>query len=238
MNIAGTEVSGSWSEAESRESSTWRELRGVRLVLLSVAQRLSGKTVRHRMDNINVENILKVGSPNPRLHAEAVAIYTLCGQHSICLEPGWIPQELNTEADSLSRRVDYDDYMLNPDIFAAVDILWGTHTIDRFSTSNWMFPPPYLIPRVLKHMDHGQEYGTLVIPLWTSAPWWPLITKDGRHPESFVLNWMDIPQSANIFIPAKPGACIFSGKPNYRVLALKVSFTRPRLPEVRRIPFG
>ena len=86
-----------------------------------------------------------------------------------------------------------------------------------------MLPPPYLIPRVLKHMDHGQEYGTLVIPLWTSAPWWPFITKDGGHPESFVLNWMDIPQSANTFIPAKPGACIFSGRPNYHVLALKVS---------------
>ena len=134
MNAAGTEVSGSWSETESRESSTWRELRGVRLVLLSVAEKLSGKRVRHRTDNMNVENILKVGSPCPKLHAEAVTIYTLCGQHSICLEPEWIPQGLNVEADSLSRQVDYDDYMLNPDIFAVLDILWGTHTVDRFST--------------------------------------------------------------------------------------------------------
>ena len=158
--------------------------------------------------------------------------------------------------------------MLNPDIFAALDILWGPHTVDRFSTfktcqvprfcsrwlnpcaegidaftfswageNNWMFPPPYLTSRVLKHMEHSQEYGMLVIPLWTSAPWWPLITKDGRHPESFVLDWKDIPQSGNMLIPAKPGACIFSGRPNYRVLALKVSFTRPCLPEVRKIPF-
>ena len=112
MNIAGTKVSGSWSELESRESSTWRELRGVRLVLLSVAEKLSGKTVRHRTDNFNIRKILKVGSPCPKLHAEAVAIYILCGQHSIHLEPEWIPWELNTEADSLSRQVDYDDYML------------------------------------------------------------------------------------------------------------------------------
>ena len=86
-------------------------------------------------------------------------------------------------------------------------------------------------------MDHGQKYGTLVIPLWTSAPWWLLITKDGRHPESFVLDWMDIPQSANMFIPAKPGSCIFSGRPNYRVLALRVSFTHSHLPGVCRLPF-
>ena len=119
VNVVGTEVSGSWSEMESRESSTWRELRGVRLVLLSVAEKLSGKTVPHRTDNINVENILKVGSPRPKLHAEAVTIYTPCGQHSIHLEPEWIPRELNAEADSLSRQVDYDDYMLNPDIFCS-----------------------------------------------------------------------------------------------------------------------
>lgn len=44
------------------------------------------------------------------------------------------------------------------------------------------FPSPYLIPRVLKHMEQGMEMGTLVIPLWTSAPWWPLITTDGTKP--------------------------------------------------------
>ena len=44
------------------------------------------------------------------------------------------PQELNAEADSLSRQVDYDDYMLNLDIFAAFNIFWGPHTVHRFST--------------------------------------------------------------------------------------------------------
>ena len=67
MDIAGTEVSGCWSEVESRESSTWRELGGTRLVLLSVVDNLSGKTVCHRTDNMNVENILKKGSPGPKL---------------------------------------------------------------------------------------------------------------------------------------------------------------------------
>lgn len=71
----------------------------------------------------------------------------------------------------------------------------------------------------------NKEYGMLIIPLWTSAPWWPLITRDGRHPDSFVLNWLDIPQKADKFIPSKPGTCIFSERLNYHVLALKVSFT-------------
>lgn len=256
VNVAGSEVAGSWSTAESRESSTWRELRGTRLVLLSVGEKLAGKTVRHRTDNMNVEHILNVGSPKPQLHSEAVAIYTLCRRYQIHLEPEWIPRELNKEADELSRSASKDDYMLNPNIFAALDILWGPHTVDRFSTfrtrqvprfcsrwlnpctegvdaftlcwsgeNNWIFPPPYLIPRVLKHMEHGMETGTLVVPLWTSASWWPLITTDGTQPEAFIQDWVEIPSSEDMFLPATSGASLFSGRPCYRVLALRVAFT-------------
>lgn len=258
VNVAGSEVAGSWSEAESKESSTWRELRGTRLVLMSLGEQLTGKTVRHRTDNTNVEHILKVGSPKPNLHLEAVAIYTLCRQHQIHLEPEWIPREFNQEADELSRLASKDDYMLNPNIFAALDLLWGPHTIDRFSTfrtrqiprfcsrwlnpctegvdaftlswsgeNNWIFPPPYLIPRVLQHLKHGREFGTLIIPLWTSASWWPLVTRDGTQPAAFVHDWVEIPPSEDMFIPATSGASLFSGKPSYRVLALRVSFAGP-----------
>lgn len=268
VDIAGARVAGSWSEEESKESSTWRELRGTKLVLLSVVDNLKGRTVRHRADNKNVESILKVGSAKPKLHTEVVEIYTLCRKNNINLEPEWIPREFNEEADALSRQADKDDYMINPSIFAALDILWGPHTVDRFSTfrarqvpcfcsrwlnpcteavdaftqrwsgeCNWLFPPPYLIPRVLKHMEHGREEGTLVIPVWTSATWWPLIAPDGRHPKSFVRDRIEIPPAEDMFIPATPGTCIFSGMPNYRVVALKVSFTAQHSHAHSRTPF-
>jgi len=75
---------------------------------------------------------VKVGSPKPKLHPEAVAIYTICKQYQIHLESEWIPREFNQEADELSRLATKDDYMLNLNIFAAMDILWGPHTIDCF----------------------------------------------------------------------------------------------------------
>ena len=128
VSVAGTEAADSWSEVESKESSIWRELRGTRLVLMSVVDKLAGKTVRHRTDNMKVEHILKVGSPKPKLHLEAVAIYTLCRQNNIHLEPEWVPREFNQEADALSRQADRVDYMLNPNHFAALDILWGPHS--------------------------------------------------------------------------------------------------------------
>ena len=83
---------------------------------------------------MNVERILKVGSPKPKLHSEAVAIYTLCKQYQIHLEPELVPREFNQEPDELSRLTSKDDYMLSPNIFAALDILWGPHIVDRFST--------------------------------------------------------------------------------------------------------
>ena len=48
-------------------------------------------------------------------------------------------------------------------------------TIPWLKENNWIFPPPYLIPRVLKHMSAGGEIGTLLIPQWPSAVWWPLL---------------------------------------------------------------
>ena len=91
--------------------------------------------------------------------------------------------------------------MLSPDIFAALDILRGPHTIDRFSSfktrqiprfrsrwrnlwgevidglsvswssdNNWVFPTPFLVPKVLKHMLRYGVDGTLIAPHWTSSP--------------------------------------------------------------------
>ena len=48
--------------------------------------------------------------------------------------PEWIPRDLNIISDFASNNVDVDDFMLHPDIFAALDILWEPHTIDRFSS--------------------------------------------------------------------------------------------------------
>ena len=42
MNVAGTNVAGSWPEAQSKENSTWRELRGTRLVLMITGEKLVG----------------------------------------------------------------------------------------------------------------------------------------------------------------------------------------------------
>ncbi|CAH3172552.1 unnamed protein product [Porites lobata] len=56
--------------------------------------------------------------------------------------------------------------------------------MDTFTRSwdfenNWVCPPPDLVPRTLRHMRSCCAQGTLIAPLWRSAPFWPLLTTVG-----------------------------------------------------------
>ena len=73
------------------------------------------------------------GSRKPDLQAEALAIFSTCLRWYIRIEPEWIPREQNGQADYISRLVDYDDWMLNSEIFSMLDAMWGPHTIDRLA---------------------------------------------------------------------------------------------------------
>ena len=98
-------------------SSTWRELRAVRMVLESFQVKLSNERIRWFTDNQNVVRIVQYGSKNAALQSEALAIFSMCINNHIRIEPEWIPREQNQLADYYSRITDYDDWMLNPAVF-------------------------------------------------------------------------------------------------------------------------
>ena len=125
---------GQWTAEEASQSSTWRELSAVYQVHLAVACKLANTRVRWFTDNQNVARILQVGSKKPQLHAIALKVFALSVQYQLHLEPEWIPRDLNVRADFLSRIVDYDDWFLDPAIFARIDAMWGPHTVDRFAS--------------------------------------------------------------------------------------------------------
>ena len=120
------------------QSSTWRELTVVWRVLMAIAVKLANARVRWFTDNQNVARILKVSSKKQQLHAIALKVFSLVVQHHISLEPEWIPREHNERADLLGHIIDYDDWLLNPVVFARLDAMWGPHTVDRvFATVRW-----------------------------------------------------------------------------------------------------
>jgi hypothetical protein len=112
----------------------------------------------------------------------------------------WIPREQNKIADNLSRYSDCDDWGIHSDVFEELDALWGTHTVDRLATDynsnskclrkgteainafiqnssyecNWLVPPPCMASKVIRKFCEDRANGTLVVPLWKTAPYWVL----------------------------------------------------------------
>ena len=62
-------------------------------------------------------------------------MFITCIRYNIRIKIEWVPREMNQLADYYSRVVDYDEWYINPTIFAMVDEWWGPHSIDRFATS-------------------------------------------------------------------------------------------------------
>lgn len=42
-------------------------------------------------------------------------------------------------------------------------------------------PPVYLMCKVIKHMEICSAQGILIVPLWKSAHFWPILCSDGFH---------------------------------------------------------
>ena len=100
----------------SSQSSTWRELKAMWMVLESLIPKLKNERIRWFSDNQNVVRIMEIGSQIPELQEEAFAIFSIAAQNLIRIEPQWIPRSKNQQADYLSRLRDTDDWMIWPAI--------------------------------------------------------------------------------------------------------------------------
>ena len=196
---------GSWSEEESGRSSTFHELRAIWYVLESYSEDLRGKEVCHRTDNRNAEimsvgsrvpdlhreavmvyklcrelNILlsvEWVSRNDNNTADELSRvddatdYTLDPKCFRYIDQLWGPHTVDRFASIKTKQLDrYCSRYRNPGCEAS-----NAFTVSWSPDKNWIFPPTLLIPKVLRHMSAGHEYGALIAPQWPSAVWWPLL---------------------------------------------------------------
>ncbi|KAJ8317957.1 hypothetical protein KUTeg_003048, partial [Tegillarca granosa] len=197
------EIFGSWSHLEMSESSTWRELEAVKRILFSCENCPEGQYIQWYTDNKSVVSIIEKGSMKPQLQEKAIDIHNVCEAKNVSINPVWVPRSNNRKADMLSRVSDSEDWY-GPhtcDRFAShyntkcskFNSKWwcpGTSGVDAFMHSwcnelNWLVPPPRLISRVVDKSVTEKSKGTLVIPLWRSAPYWPKV-HDGSMFMSFI----------------------------------------------------
>ena len=128
--IAGTNIVCycNWNDQQSKQSLTWRELFVIRFSLCSFITVLASKTVNCRSDSKTAVKILTIGSSKPELYKIALTL-----DNKITLLPEWVPRNLNTQADVVSKSVDFDDWRTSA-FFEYLNRLWGPHTIDRFTS--------------------------------------------------------------------------------------------------------
>ena len=85
-------------------------------------------------------------------------------------------------------------------------------------------PPVCLILRVLLHMHNCKASGSLIVPLWHSAPFWPMICPDAGRFANFIVDWMELPTFREAFIPGSFNSVFGNENLNFRMLALRIHF--------------
>ena len=102
----------------------------------------------------------------------------------------------------------------------------GTEGVDAFTCDwskdiNWLCPPVFLIPRVIRHASKCHAKGTLVVLEWPSAPFWPIIFPTAGIPALFVTDSVVL-DKADLLL--HPGSNLFHGEPNTNFIALQINF--------------
>ena len=122
-----------WSESEQQQSSTWRELRAVCHAIEAFKPDLQSRTVSWFTDNQSIVSIISNGSKVENLQFLALNLFMICIESNISIDVKWIPREANSDVDTISKIIDYDDYSLNDSIYSRLNAKWGPFTIDRFT---------------------------------------------------------------------------------------------------------
>ena len=156
---------------------THKELMAVRHAVESFLPHVKGRRVVLDGDNQAVIHILShLTSRSPDLMNELRKLWHLLDTGDIHLRPRWISTHANVWADRLSREFDTGDWRFNPRHFRHLDKLWGTHTVDRFSSDL-----NKLVPRFNSawHCPGAEAVDSLALPdavwraenNWCNPPW-------------------------------------------------------------------
>ena len=102
----------------------------------------------------------------------------------------------------------------------------GSAHVNTFTTNwegknNWLCPPVKEISNTLKHLRLCKAYGTLLLPCWPSACWWPWLYPDGSYIATFVKRLL-------VLDPYYESYCdntVFTGYQAFKTLALEVDFS-------------
>ena len=104
----------------------------------------------------------------------------------------WGPFTIDRFADNKNAKLKkFNSKFWCPDDTSQVDAF----TIGWENDNNYLVPPNYLLPRVIKHLQSSKGQGTLVVPFWPSASFWPFLQSyASREFNSYVVDFKGFTQ--------------------------------------------
>ena len=89
----------------------------------------------------------------------------------------------------------------------------GSEAVDTFTVNwaeevNWWVPPLYLVCRTISHASNCKAKGTLIVSMWKSSPFWPILCPDGEHLAPFVHAWWSASAYPDMFQRGHSGSSL------------------------------
>jgi hypothetical protein len=109
------------TDEEAGTSSTYRELLGVFRCLRAFMHLCEGKFVVFRVDAENVLGIVNRRSSKLHINVVARELFWLCVERDITLTVEWVPRELNSLANELTKFLLPSDWMLSRRVFRRLE---------------------------------------------------------------------------------------------------------------------
>lgn len=89
----------------------------------------------------------------------------------------------------------FNSLFWNPDSLAV-----DAFTQNWENENNWLVPPIFSVIRCIKHLIYCKARGTLIIPKWKSAAFWPLVFKKDLEYQSYVSDVIEFKEIQDIYV--------------------------------------
>ena len=89
--------------------------------------------------------------------------------------------------------------------------------------NNWLVPPVFLVPWVIRHLAECQAEGTLIVPEWGSSPFLPMLFGPQSLYSSYVKCTIIFSDVSGVFVRGSSDSIFDGPKFKTRVLAVRLS---------------